>query len=195
MRDEKWLLETALDARLEREAEMLYDYAFWDEAYQQLHLTPDLAWARENIAGWAHERLGVAMTFVPDPEGRTWLGEAGGVPVERDARNVLGQAAWGHVTAVRRASPDRPRAVFAAVGGRLAVVTAAPVGTHTDTMQRRPGPPSAVVQVNLLDAEDLADRLDARYQLVDVRLLVEHGHDDVDGAGRRGHPPAHSRMR
>jgi diguanylate cyclase (GGDEF)-like protein len=59
--------------------------------------------------------------------------------------------------------------VFASVGGRLAVVTAAPVGTHTDTMAKRPGPVSAVVQVNLLDAEDLA-ALARTYLLPELRL-------------------------
>lgn len=169
LRDEQRLLETALNARLEREAEMLFDYAFWDEAYQQLHLTPDLAWARENIAGWAHQRLGVAMTFVLDPQGRVWLGEAEGMPVESDAQQALGPAAWDHVNAVRRSPPDRPRAIFAAVGGQLAVVTAAPVGTHTDSMPHQPGPPSTVVQVNLLDAHDLAE-LARTYLLPDLRL-------------------------
>jgi sensor domain CHASE-containing protein len=169
LRDEAQLLETALDARLEREAEMLYDYAFWDEAYQKLHLNQDPAWAQDNIVAWAHKRPGVGMTFILDPEGRTWLGAVDGAPTDADARAVLGEVAWTHVDAVRRTAPDRPQAAFAPVGGRLAVVTASPVGTHTDAMARRPGPASAVLQVNFLDAEDLA-QLARTYLLPELRL-------------------------
>ena len=55
-------------------------------------------------------------------------------------------------------------------------------------MQRRPGPPSAVVQVNLLDAEDLAD-LARTYLLpelgiADARTPAGPRYTIVDGEGR-----------
>lgn len=190
LRDEMRLLETALDSRLESEAEMLYDYAFWDEAYQKLHLSPDATWAQDNIMGWAHEHLGVAMTFVLDPEGHTWLGAVDGAPAPGQAQELLGKVAWAHVTSVRRAAPDRPQAAFASVDGRLAVITASPIGTHTDAVALRPGPASAIVQVSFLDAKDLSE-LARTYLLPELRVAsAEEGGPRYVVAGRDGTPIA-----
>ena len=169
LRNEARLLSTALAARLGAEAEMLYDYAFWDEAYEKAHLAPDPAWAVDNVGGWAHERLGVAMTLILDPEGRPWFAMVDGVRDDRPSLDLLGEAGRRHVQAVQRQAPDRPRAAFLMVGSRAAVVTAAPIGTHTDKAERRPGPPSAMVQVTFLDQENLAE-LARTYLLPGLRL-------------------------
>lgn len=195
LRDETRLLQTALEARLKAEGEMLYDYAFWDEAYQRLHLAPDPGWARENIVDWARERLGVAMTFVLGPDGRTWLGAVEGAATDGEARSVLGESAWAFADGVRQAAPDRAQAAYARVGGRLAVVSAAPVGTHTDHIARSPGPASAIVQVDFLDAENLSE-LARTYLLPELRPLAETDADAPDAgpryvvADREGRPVA-----
>jgi len=148
---QKRLANAALAIRIDQLRRLIIDYSLWDQAVARLVGEVDKVWADDNVGPWVHDQLGVDMSFVIDPDGRTIYAMMAGQRVDTDARAHLG------------ADLDRLRGV-AAAGGDEAPVVAGLMGT--------PGGGAAVVAVGMLTDID-AHRKPTETALVFVEALTE----------------------
>ncbi|RPE03516.1 EAL domain-containing protein [Candidatus Pantoea deserta] len=167
--DRQLLRQTWL-ARQESMLTDVRDYAFWGEAWRNLHVTLNKSWAwdQENLGPELYKEYHYDGVFVVDGQGRTryalidgrlsklslesWLGPQRAARLMRDARRL------NHAALVRDMVIER----------QPAIVVAAPVSMgKAPNLPIVPGPPSIMIFVNLFTPE----KLQALGRMLDVRAL------------------------
>ena len=173
-------LRQAWDARQETMLTDVRDYAFWSEAWRNLHLTLNKRWAwdEENIGPDLYNEYHYEGVFVVDNAGRTryavingkladlpleaWLG-AHSASLLRDARGLQNAALARNVVIERQP----------------AIVVAAPISRGKAAgLSERPGAPSVLVFVNLFTPA----KLEALGKMLDV--LAPRGAAENDARQR-----------
>jgi len=173
----------ALDAELRRVDERLFDYAYWDDAYDHAHLDRDADWVEANLLAGGEGRPGLALTAVIDPEGEPWFVARDHTRVTLDLAASLDPASLAVTRRLRDAeADDTTRVQFGLLDDRPAIVAAAPLSPHRPGRTRVPGPRSVLLQVEALGPAHLR------------RIGESHGLDrlqlrrppDTPSAGERG---------
>lgn len=163
------LLTTALASELRRVDERLFDYAFWDDAYERAHLAYDVEWAQHNLLVGAEGRPGLALTAVIDAEGKPWFVARDRTRSALDLADALDPSSREALERLRLDADDALVTQFGLFEGRLALVAAGPISPHGSGRSREPGPRSVLLQVELFDTAHLR-RIAETYGLDDLRL-------------------------
>jgi PAS domain S-box-containing protein len=175
---------SAIDAELDKLAELAVDYAWWDESILNLIDRTDLAWADRNIGTYLHENAGVSATFVLDAGDATVYAMVAGGLETAAAETRLGPPVLD-LAGTARSGPARPvvprRAVMALDGAPQLVVAAPLTPEPGSSLVVEPGHRGVLVLARPLDREVLT-RIGARF-LLDGPMLVG-SHAAPDGAGR-----------
>lgn len=167
---ERRQLRLALDAELRRVDERLFDYAFWDDAYDHAHLQRDAAWVQANLLVGAAGRPGLTLTAVIGPEGAPWFAARELTRVGLDLGAALDPASVALLGELRGESgDDATRVQFGLLDDRVAIIAAAPISPHRPGRARAPGPPSVLLQVEALEPAHL-QRIGAAYGLQGLQL-------------------------
>lgn len=173
--------EKALEIRQENLKKSIGDYAFWGDAYQNMHAQPDLEWAytRRNLGASLFKDFKYEGVFVVAPDNRTVYAVVKGklqtIPVQQwlqgDLSALLEQA--------REQAADETSLVrMFQVAGRPALVAAAAFTPGGDpSVAEVPGAPSVLLFVDVLSPAKLL-ALGNDYALKQMRLP----RDDEDAA-------------
>jgi len=166
-------VKKALDNRQKRLRASVLDYAFWGDAYRNLHARLDLDWAytRQNLGPTLFDDFGYEALFVVDAQGRTPYAVIDGKLQQVDA------AAWlhddlGELLAAARDGAEVGEGVSRVVrlNGRPALVAAAALTTGGDTrVAEVPGPASVLLFVDALNDDELRT-LGEDYGIAGLRL-------------------------
>ncbi len=173
--------EKALKIRQDKLQQSIGDYAFWGDAYQNLHVHIDLEWAytRGNVGATLFENFGYEGVFVVAPDNRTVYAMIDGQLQPTEIQQWL----QGDVTelleeAKARAADEQSVVKVFQVAGRPALVVAASLTPGTDPSVRKvPGPPSVLLFVDVLRPDKLLS-LGQDYALTQLRVA----RDEEDAA-------------
>jgi len=128
------------------------DYAFWGEAWRNLHLTVNKVWAfdEENFGPGLYEEYHYEGVFVVDGQGRTTYTVIDGKLSDTSLEEWLGAESSRSMIAAARKLNNAALTQNALINHLPAIVVAAPIssGRVTDLPQK-PGPVSVMVFVNL----------------------------------------------
>lgn len=168
----RFFAEKAVKARQENLLRSIGDYAFWGDAYQNLHARVDIGWAytRRNLGPSLFEDFGYEGVFVIAPDNRTVYAVIDGQLESTSARSWL----QGDVSAlVERArllavEPSPAMDTFQVSGQPILVVAAAFTQGGDPTVPAVPGPPSVLLFADRLTPEKL-DALGKDYALPQLR--------------------------
>ncbi|MDF9773512.1 bifunctional diguanylate cyclase/phosphodiesterase [Pseudomonas baetica] len=172
--------EKALKIRQDNLRLSIGDYAFWGDAYQNLHSHVDLEWAytRGNVGASLFEKFGYDGVFVVAPDNRTVYGV-----IEGQLQPIaIQQWLQGDVTqlleeAKARAAEEQGVVKVFQVAGRPALVVAASLTPGSDPSVRKvPGAPSVLLFVDVLRPDKLLS-LGQDYALKQLR--VARNEDDA----------------
>ncbi len=167
------LLQKALHNRVDALTTHIKDYAWWGEAYQHLYPTVDTQWAytRQNIGATLYRDFNYEGVFVLDSEGQTRYS------VIRGQLSPQSMAAWlgsdpapALMLAIKRPDSLPLSHTLVNFAGHPAVVAAAKITNGDDKhVPLIPGPPSALIFVDVLDDKKLA-LLGEEYGIHDTRV-------------------------
>ena len=148
-------VEKATQARQKSILATVSDYAFWGEAYRNLHAEVDPEWAytRQNLGPSIFPDFGYEGVFVVDPTGRTSYAVVEGQLLAIEARHWLKQNIDALLEQAReQAEDEEPVVGFLQVAGQPALVAAAGFTTGGDPLiEEVPGETSVLLFVDLLD--------------------------------------------
>jgi diguanylate cyclase (GGDEF)-like protein/PAS domain S-box-containing protein len=173
------LAETALSVHKRHLARNLRDYAVWEDAYRNLHVELDFAWASTdgNVGANLFEGLGYELAFVIAPGGESVYAVVNGAPQAADAYAFLPE---GLKELVASGLAQKTPSVGLLRSGDeilLVAVTAilpSSVGTDDLPIEDR----SALIFAKALNEEFLT-RIGAEYLLKDLHIVLE---DVAEGA-------------
>lgn len=177
---------TALEEEFDGLARLTSDYAFWDEAVDELAGDPDPRWADANIGSYLAEHFGIDASYVVSPEGRVVLAFLDGEPVGNGESPFAGAdfASLIGATAGAGAVPRADGAVLVA-RGEAYVGYASRITGHTAEGLRNPASGTRLlVLMRRLDAAML-EKFRRIADAVEVRLNV----GDRPVAGKGGASP------
>jgi diguanylate cyclase (GGDEF)-like protein len=162
------LANGALRIQADRLAVSAGDYGYWDDAVAAIVDTPDPSWISENIGSGAEKSLGVAMSFVLDPDGRAIYSRIGGVDGREDPTRFFPQgfreahAEWEALPAEKTYSGVVP------YGNAAALIAIASVRPWEDRNRASTG--YSLLFVQLLDGQMLKS-LSRDYALSNLRVV------------------------
>ncbi len=152
-------VEKATQARQKSILATVSDYAFWGEAYRNLHARIDHEWAytRQNLGPSIFPDFGYEGVFVVDPAGRTSYAMVDGQLLAIEARHWLKQNIDALLEQAReQAEDEEPVVGFLQVAGQPALVAAAGFTTGGDPLiEEVPGETSVLLFVDLLGPQKL----------------------------------------
>ena len=156
-----FFVEKATQARQKSILATISDYAFWGEAYRNLHAQVDHEWAytRQNLGPSLFPDFAYEGLFVVDPAGRTTYAVVEGELVEIEARHWLKQNIDALLEQARaQAEDEEPVVGFLQVAGQPALVAAAGFTTGGDPLvETVPGETSVLLFIDLLSPQKLAE--------------------------------------
>ncbi|HEX5844663.1 MAG TPA: CHASE4 domain-containing protein, partial [Pseudomonas sp.] len=151
--------DKAIQARQKSIVATLSDYAYWGEAYRNLHITVDHEWAytRQNLGPSLFEDFVYEGVFVVDAQGRTPYAVVNGQRVTSSLQQWLKQDIDELLEQARAQTADeQPVVRFVQIDGQPALLAATGFTTGGDPQVRTlPGPPSLLLFVDLLTPEKL----------------------------------------
>ncbi|MFD1332107.1 putative bifunctional diguanylate cyclase/phosphodiesterase [Methylopila musalis] len=134
------LARAAWDARWNAQDRLLTDYADWGDAYENLHLRQNRAWAYDesNLGPTLFSRFDFGFVFAVGPDGRVVHGMVDGVASNLSLEQALGPDAMALVERARAAPPNTTKAERALLtdGRHPVMATAAALSTGGDRMVR-----------------------------------------------------------
>ncbi|WP_267372775.1 MULTISPECIES: EAL domain-containing protein [unclassified Pantoea] len=163
------LVQQAWKSRQEAMATDIRDYAFWGEAWRNLHVSVNKAWAydEENFGPGLYEEYHYEGVFVVDGKGHTTYTVIDGQLTDTPLEAWLGQQTPGLIAAARQLN-NRAMTQDAEINHLPAIVVAAPISSgRVDNTPSKAGPPSVMVFVNLFTPA----KLQALGASLDVREL------------------------
>ena len=146
------LAETALETKKGNVARNLKDYAFWQDAFDNLHTKVNVEWAATdgNVGANIYNSLGYELAFVLSPDRRTVYAIREGKPISMDAMAVMPTVA----TLLPEASKGGPATVgYIRSGDEMFVVGASAILPPNAA----DAPPSEARSIMVF-----ADRIDAK---------------------------------
>lgn len=146
------LASGALRIQADRLAVSAGDYGYWDDAVSAIVDKPDPAWIIDNIGSGAEKSLGVAMSFVLDPEGRAIYSRVGGVDGTEDPTRFFPQGFREAHTAWKKLPPERAYSGMVPYGSTAALIAIASVRPWEDSSRKSTG-------YSLLFVQFLDDRM------------------------------------
>jgi signal transduction histidine kinase/DNA-binding NarL/FixJ family response regulator len=166
------LVQSVLAAEQRNLARTATDYAWWQEAYENLAENPSRDWASTNIGAYLHDNFDISGSFVLDPSYATVFAFRSGKPVEFDL-TAHASGGLGQLVAVARASKASPPAApsgLIAIDGALQVVAVSRIAPEQPVPDSRRGAGHILVFTRDLDAAALGD-LAANYGVAQLRFL------------------------
>lgn len=164
----------ALDSRTLALESTIADYAFWGDAYTNMHVSVDIDWAfnRYNLGGSMYESFGYEGVFVIDAEDNNIYSVIDDVLSESNSMSSwLGQSADSFIRQARDLGADEE--VISNVielDGHPALIAAAAFSTGGDrNVKEVPGPASVLILVDRLDSDEL-NALGESYGVSQLRL-------------------------
>ncbi|MFZ3207157.1 MAG: EAL domain-containing protein [Pseudomonas sp.] len=152
-------VEKATQARQKSILATISDYAFWGEAYRNLHAAVDLEWAytRQNLGPSLFEDFVFEGVFVVAANGSTSYAVVDGQLVTTPAQQWLGQDIADLLAQAReQAADEEPLVGFVQIAGQPALVAAAGFTPGGDPqIAEVPGPTSVLLFVDLLGPDKL----------------------------------------
>ncbi len=150
------------------------DYAFWGEAWRNLHITVNKTWAfdEENFGPGLYQEYHYDGVFVVNGEGKTVYAVINGELSLTPLETWLGDSSLPLITHARTLQ-DAAIARNALVLHQPAIVVAAPVSTgKVPGLPEKSGPPSVMVFVNLFTPDKL-ETLGASLEVHGLRLAKD----------------------
>jgi PAS domain S-box-containing protein len=135
------------------------DYAWWNEAVENLTLTLDEAWAEVNIGPYVHATFGYEVVVVVAGDGRPLIGWLDGAKADEGALSALLPGLSRLLAEARRRGGAAPEPVAGVVPGHdaLLVAAASPIVPQPDYRGAPPpSPPALLVFAKRLDQPFLA---------------------------------------
>ncbi len=145
------LMMQAWEGRKEAMITDVRDYAFWGEAWRNLHITVNKTWAydEENVGPGLYEEYHYEGVFVVDGSGRTTYSVINGKLSDTKLEAWLGESSLSLIAKARTLN-NGTVARNALVDHQPAIVVAAPISTgKVSGLAKKAGPPSVLVFVNL----------------------------------------------
>lgn len=164
---DKLLMQQTWKTRQDAMVTDIRDYAFWGEAWRNLHLTVNKVWAydEENFGPGLYEEYHYEGVFVVDGQGRTSYAVINGQLTDTPLEAWLGSQTHGMIAAARQLN-NAALTRNAIINRQPAIVVAAPISRgKVATLPLKAGPPSIMVFVNLFTPaklEELGATLDVR---------------------------------
>nr|WP_298140226.1 EAL domain-containing protein [uncultured Pseudomonas sp.] len=156
----RFYVEKATQARKKTILATVSDYAFWGEAYRNLHIRVDPEWAytRQNLGPSIFPDFAYEGVFVVDGSGRTRYSVVEGELVSIEVRDWLEQDIDALLEQAReQAEDEEPLVAYLRVGDQPVLVAAASLTPGGDPqVEPVAGPPSVLLFVDKLDAPKLA---------------------------------------
>ncbi|MNF56438.1 Phytochrome-like protein cph2 [compost metagenome] len=152
-------VEKATQVRQKSILATIADYAFWGEAYRNLHAAVDLEWAytRQNLGPSLFEDFGFEGVFVVAADGSTAYAVVDGQRVATPLQQWFGQDMAALLAQAReQAGDEEPLVGFVQIAGQPALVAAAGFTPGGDPqIAEVPGPTSVLLFVDLLGPDKL----------------------------------------
>jgi len=168
----KFLVEKAVESLVSASKATIKDYAFWGDAYRNLHTEVNTDWAfvQGNLGATLFADFGINGLFVVDGSAQTVYSVIDGSRALLSASAWLGQPIDPLLQAARAEEPqEKSVSQFVNVDGVLALVAAAAITPSTDpTVEREAGEPSVLIFTQLLDSY--------RLETLGHRFGIEHLH-------------------
>jgi len=161
------LANGALRIQADRLAVSAGDYGYWDDAVAAIVDKRDPAWIIDNIGSGAEKSLGVAMSFVLDPDGHPIYSRVGGVDGTEDPARFFPQGFREAHAAWKKQPPERPYSGMVPYGNTAALIAIASVRPWEDSSRRSTG--YALMFVQLLDGPMLKS-LTRDYELANLHI-------------------------
>lgn len=169
----KFLVEKAVESLVSASKTTIKDYAFWGDAYRNLHsqVNTDWAFVQGNLGATLYADFGINGLFVVRDAQQTVYAVINGSRVPISASEWLGQPIDPLVHAARAEEPqEKAVSAFVNVDGVLALVAAAAITPSTDpTVAREAGEASVLVFTQLLEGHRL-EALGQRFGIEHLRL-------------------------
>lgn len=157
-RQNRLLLEKALQTRQEVMQFHLSDNAEWGEAYQNLHrtLNTDWAWTRQNLGESLFQTFAYEGVFVIAPRGNTVYSVIDGQLQQRDFTDWLGRQQLPALRQQLQHNDGKALSRFVVVNQQLVLLCAAWITTGGDnSVPQEPGPPSLMIFADRLTPDKL----------------------------------------
>jgi len=169
---QRLLLESVVAERLGMVGRSVVDYAWWDEAYDGLHLSLDEGWADEVLGAYLAEALDIQLAVLVGPDDAVRAAWRYGERLATPALSSQG-ATLSRIAASARAMPLlQPQPVGAALtlDGTPYLGAAAAITPFTATPERGPADPRSVLVFGLPMDPPFLERLAQTFQLDRLRL-------------------------
>jgi len=159
VKQETFLLQNAWKESRQSILTDIRDYAFWGEAWNNLHLKVDRTWAfnEQNFGPGLFTEYHYEGVFVVDGEGRTSYAVINGKLSDIQLESWLGIHTAPLIRSARALAEEQSALTQnALVGSTPAIVAAAPITTgKVPGLEMKKGPPSVMVFVNRFTPEKL----------------------------------------
>lgn len=169
----RFFVEKALNTRQANLQQSIADYAFWGDAYRNLHASVDLEWAytRRNLGDTLYKKFGYEGVFVIGPDDRTAYSVIqGNLQTMQLQHWIKGSASALLEQARTRADDEGTALAVLPVEGGAALVAAAALTTGGDPLvQAVPGKSSVLVFVDVLTPAKL-QKLAEEYALPGLQV-------------------------
>ncbi|MBD9553701.1 EAL domain-containing protein [Pantoea sp. PNT01] len=166
---DRLLMQQAWKSRQEAMVTDIRDYAFWGEAWQNLHVSVDKVWAfdEENFGPGLYEEYHYEGVFVVDGKGNTRYSVINGKLVDTPLEAWLGKETSAFIAAARQLN-NKAMHRDVLINHLPAIVVAAPITSgKVRAVTPVAGPPSIMIFVSLFTPE----KLKALGTSLDVREL------------------------
>jgi diguanylate cyclase (GGDEF)-like protein/PAS domain S-box-containing protein len=158
------------------------DFAWWNEAVENLVVGLDLEWADQGIGFYAFENYGYKRSFVLDGQDRTIYGSIDSHRVNDEAFSVLHHGLGALVDQARafaQTKPEPATGILKSANGRILLVGISAIAPEDGAAFELPdGPKHVLVFTKALD-QDLLDQIGGALPLEGLRLAM----GNVDSAG------------
>src|SRR5690606_3771692 len=166
-------------AALERHAihlgRIAKDFAWWNEAVENLVLRLDQDWADQGIGFYAFENYGYERSFVLDGENRTLYSSVDAVRVDEQALDALRPGLEIILDEARAVAEERPEpvtAIMRTADGTVLLVGASAIAPEDGAPSQLPeGPKFVLIYTKELNQE-LLDSIGSALPLADLRLAA-----------------------
>src|SRR5713101_7377154 len=135
------LVKSVLAAEQRNLARTATDYAWWQEAYENLAENPSHDWASTNIGAYLYDNFDITGSFVLDPSYATVFAFRNGKPVDFDL-TAHASGGLGRLVALARASKANPPATpsgLIAIDGTLQTVAVSRIAPEQPVPDSRRG--------------------------------------------------------
>jgi diguanylate cyclase (GGDEF)-like protein/PAS domain S-box-containing protein len=143
-------MQAGINVRVQQLDNVVKDYAFWDEAFQEIEVRRNRDWAKLRLGYYLSETHSYDWVFVVAPDGGTFFAAEQGEPTERTISQALGNEGWRPLVELGRSVDERRPAArhgFVAVGDGFGIASAMAILPEDGWEGERPAGPRHVLLV------------------------------------------------